>query len=133
MPKLITPGQWVQIDWTCEKCAVPMLATGTVFAGGLHEHQCPKCRRKAKLAHAYPYHEFVPSDGRLPFLARCVRGEVKPSAIDDYIDEWHRGSSGKGLYEFLGMTKQEYFEWVKDDKALKRIIQQHQNERAQVG
>ncbi len=34
--------------------------------------------------------------------------------IDDLIDEWHAGNSGKSLPEFLGMTDQEFKAWVEN-------------------
>jgi hypothetical protein len=34
--------------------------------------------------------------------------------VDDLIDLWHKGGGGTGkeLFEFLGWTREEYFEWV---------------------
>lgn len=32
--------------------------------------------------------------------------------IDDAIEYWHTHDTGNELYEYLGMTEQEYFDWV---------------------
>lgn len=33
--------------------------------------------------------------------------------IDDLIDQWHNGDSELSLHEYLGMTVEEYEEWMK--------------------
>ena len=32
--------------------------------------------------------------------------------IDDRIDKWHQGGTGQTLIEYLGMTRDEYRDWV---------------------
>lgn len=57
------------------------------------------------------------------FMGLCIAGKETPDSIDDYVDKWHSGSSHLGLVEFLGMTNQEYGEWVKKgDPVLEQII-----------
>ena len=42
-------------------------------------------------------------------------GEVDCDHINDYIEYWHKHDTGNGLQEFLGMTKDEFVNWVKTD------------------
>lgn len=35
-------------------------------------------------------------------------------ALNDLVDEWHESDSVQELYEYLGMTSEEYSDWVHD-------------------
>lgn len=59
------------------------------------------------------------------FIDKCVSGETTIDQIDDYIDEWHVSKEDNGeLYEFLGLTEEEYAEWMPTGKTevLERIV-----------
>ena len=56
------------------------------------------------------------------FIARCQMGEVLLDEIDDFIGEWHESDSESPIYEFLGMTRSEYFLWLKDTDILPFIV-----------
>lgn len=58
------------------------------------------------------------------FISLCVAGLASPDDIDDYVERWHAGQAGKGqaLSEYLGMSQQEYSDWVLDSDALAQII-----------
>jgi hypothetical protein len=56
-----------------------------------------------------------------PFMDQYLAGEVEPEAIDDFVDEWHEGEYTASLAEFLGMSDDEYWRWVKDANALPDI------------
>lgn len=60
------------------------------------------------------------------FIEKCLNGDVLCDDIDDYIDIWHESDSEDELFEFLGMTREEYALWVKDPDALPQIIANHQ-------
>lgn len=47
----------------------------------------------------------------LTFVELLKQGLVDYEDIDDYIVEWHKSSSNKTIYEFLGMTKEQYFKF----------------------
>ena len=49
----------------------------------------------------------------LAFVEAPKRGAADCDDIDDYIDEWHEGPYTCELYEFLGMTQQQFHEYVK--------------------
>jgi hypothetical protein len=54
------------------------------------------------------------------FMQRVRAGEVRDPAneIDDAIDAWHAGGSNMELHEFLGMTWEEYRQFVRDPEAI---------------
>lgn len=58
----------------------------------------------------------------MKFMDACISGDALLEEIEDFIDEWHEGDSEEELYEFLGMTKQEYAIWVENDAILKTIF-----------
>ena len=56
------------------------------------------------------------------FIKKCVTGDALLDDIDDYIDDWHRDGGGLSLYDFLGMTRNEYSLWVQDPSCLPFIV-----------
>lgn len=56
------------------------------------------------------------------FVNLCARGELLLDDIDDVIDRWHDSDSDDEIYEYLGMTKQEYRMWVHDPDILPFVI-----------
>ncbi len=61
---------------------------------------------------------------RYPKFADRVRYGVEDiSMIDDYIDEWHEGDSQEEIHEFLGLTIDQFLDWVAhNDEALKESL-----------
>jgi hypothetical protein len=57
----------------------------------------------------------------LPFFQRYLNGEVLAEDIDDFIDSWHENSDRKEIFEYLGMTKEEYSLWLHEPDSLPRI------------
>lgn len=55
------------------------------------------------------------------FLDLYLNGEVLGDEIDDFIDTWHANPGGKEIYEFLGMSKEEYSLWLRDPDTLPHI------------
>ncbi len=56
------------------------------------------------------------------FINECLYGNAEIDEIDDYIDYWHTHDIDMTLREFLGMTKMEYEEWLKNDDSIIRDI-----------
>jgi hypothetical protein len=56
------------------------------------------------------------------FVEKCLSREVGYDDIDDFIDQWHQAPQGKSVYDFLGMTRQEYALWVTEASVLPTII-----------
>ena len=68
------------------------------------------------------------------FMDLAVAGEFENPvvAIDDFVDEWHNRPDdgetiGESLHLFLGMTWQEYGEWVSHPKNLSKIIERRRS------
>ena len=55
------------------------------------------------------------------FLALYLNGEVLADDIDDFIDSWHEGSSAQEIYQFLGMSLEEYSLWIRNPEVLPLI------------
>lgn len=62
------------------------------------------------------------------FIQKCLTGEALFDDIDDYIDIWHDSQGDEPIYEFLGMTQEEYARWVKNPDCLSQIIIAHFND-----
>lgn len=62
------------------------------------------------------------------FISICIRGEVLPEEIDDFIEAWHNSDSKLELHDFLGMTWDEYSAWVADTSILPLIITSHRTQ-----
>lgn len=59
----------------------------------------------------------------MTFLEACQRGEASAEDIDDWIERWHTiDSQGMTLAAYLGMTEEEYSEWLHDSQAIHRFI-----------
>jgi hypothetical protein len=56
------------------------------------------------------------------FLNLSREGKVAPDDIDDFVDRWHEAQEGQELHDYLGMTMQEYAQWVRRPDALAEII-----------
>ena len=59
----------------------------------------------------------------LPFIDACLAGMTTPEAIDGWIEVWHRGDVGCELREALGMTVEEYANWMSAPSCLPLIIE----------
>ena len=59
------------------------------------------------------------------FIDSCLTGDALLDDIEDYIEYWHENDSDLELNEFLGMTPDEYAEWIKtgEDMVLRDIIE----------
>jgi hypothetical protein len=55
------------------------------------------------------------------FMEKYLAGEVEAEDIDDFVDEWHEEEHTASLAEFLGLSDDEYWRWVKDANALPDI------------
>ncbi len=61
------------------------------------------------------------------FIELCVKGLAEPGDVDVYVDRWHQGYDGrnKSLSNYLGMTEEEYSQWILNDRVLPKIIDDH--------
>jgi hypothetical protein len=58
----------------------------------------------------------------MTFLDAVLAGEISPDAIDDYVGRWHQSDTKMSLPSFLGLTEEEYHNWVADPDTLEHII-----------
>lgn len=68
------------------------------------------------------------------FMEQLVIGTAEPKDIHDWVGRWHDGpSDDMSLRAWLGMTKEEYEEWVRDEYCLPRLVEYriYQEEREQ--
>ena len=65
------------------------------------------------------------------FIEAYLAGEVNLDNLDDYIQHWHTNDTGNELREFLGMTSEEYTEWLKfgNGLSLRKILAARANEK----
>ena len=42
--------------------------------------------------------------------------------IETYIEDWHNSDEDVEIYEFLGMTEDEYMSWIEEPRLLRSII-----------
>ena len=68
------------------------------------------------------------------FLDLYSRGEASADDIDDFVDRWHDAqepwAKDLELYEYLGMTHEEYKVWLCDPLALPAILDARRSGRA---
>lgn len=66
---------------------------------------------------------------KLDFITACIKGKTYLGKINSYIEAWHKSEDGldKELFEFLGMSKDEYALWVERPDVLPFIIIAHKN------
>ena len=63
------------------------------------------------------------NDVEKTFVEMLQNGKCTANDIDVYIDKWHDEYNGtKKLYEYLGMTKQQYDRWMVEPDALESMF-----------
>ncbi|MEI2282438.1 hypothetical protein [Paenibacillus polysaccharolyticus] len=56
------------------------------------------------------------------FMDACLNGDALSEDIETYIEEWHESESTEEVFEYLGMTEEEYGLWVENDGILRSIF-----------
>ncbi|MFT5707958.1 MAG: hypothetical protein ACI9ES_002260 [Oceanospirillaceae bacterium] len=56
------------------------------------------------------------------FVSLCVEGHALCDDIDDFIDEWHDSDSNDEIFEFLGMSEEEYKLWLHEPDIIYYVI-----------
>jgi hypothetical protein len=56
------------------------------------------------------------------FVDLCLSGQAFAFEIDDFIDQWHKGTDRRALNDFLGFSEEEYAIWVERPEALNHIL-----------
>lgn len=60
----------------------------------------------------------------MTFVDYCLENPEEKPDIDEWVDRWHHGDGAEGqeLWDFLGFTREEYGEWVRDLSYEAKII-----------
>jgi len=61
------------------------------------------------------------------FIGRCLEGDVRIEAIDDFVEKWHESETSMPLHEYLGFTWDEYKLWAEQPQALRFILSARKN------
>lgn len=61
--------------------------------------------------------------GYATFIDCCQRGELKRTELDDLIAAWHSSTSKRPLRECIGLTVEEYEQFLLDNKFIEKIIE----------
>lgn len=64
------------------------------------------------------------------FVDDVISADAILDEIDDYLNDWHNSNTDATVYEYLGMTEEEYFLWVENDYLLKYIISAHEQSKS---
>lgn len=62
-----------------------------------------------------------------PFIDLCLAGKVQPDDIDDFVAAWHDGASSKDIWDFLGMSRDEYGRWMQNPTTLTDILDERRS------
>lgn len=63
------------------------------------------------------------------FVDSYLCGEAALDDVDDFIDFWHDNYlDGKSLIEYLGLTNEEYFDWIESERSLYDILSHKRNQ-----
>lgn len=60
---------------------------------------------------------------KLTFIEACLAGRTDPSQIDDWIETWHTQQTEAELHEYLGLSIDEYGQWLKTPACLTELIE----------
>jgi hypothetical protein len=58
------------------------------------------------------------------FMSKCFFGSEKAKNIDKYILKWKKEDTNKKLYEYLGMTLQEFIDYESGEKTVIEIVKE---------
>lgn len=57
------------------------------------------------------------------FIDMCLKGRRPPSDIDDFVEEWHEGLWEGGLRETIGLSFNDYLQWVRGEVTIEGILE----------
>lgn len=65
----------------------------------------------------------------MSFIDLCLSGDVLLDEVDDFVDRWHENeNTSLELYEYLGMSWDEYSLWAAKPSILPFILSARKNE-----
>lgn len=66
------------------------------------------------------------------FIDMCRQGTANPEDFDDFVEKWHQSESPLTIYEFLGMSVEEYAVVLTSDdvcECIKRLVEDGEEDR----
>jgi DNA-binding transcriptional ArsR family regulator len=63
------------------------------------------------------------------FAALYFEGRASADEIDDFVDDWHEGGTGMSLHDFLGLSREDYAQWVEQPDSLETALNERKHER----
>ncbi len=73
------------------------------------------------------YRKTMTEDRIKLFIELCIDGDASPDDISKYIQEWRDKDSTEPLEDYLGMTFEEFEEWLDHPQILVHIIGARKN------
>lgn len=64
------------------------------------------------------------------FMDLALSGHVLSDEIETYVELWHNSESEGELYDFLGMSPDEYYLWASDASLLEVILSARHSNRS---
>ena len=58
----------------------------------------------------------------MTYIEQVLDGTATAEDIDDFVDSWHDGSDDRQIHDYLGLTWEEYSNWVIAPDSLNHII-----------
>ena len=62
---------------------------------------------------------------RITFVEAAITGQVTSEALDDYIGDWHDGTSTEPLHTYLGFSWEDYAHWVEKPSCLEALLNRY--------
>jgi hypothetical protein len=61
----------------------------------------------------------------MSFVELVLSGQERPESIDKFVHDWHSrfDDDGATIFDYLGLTKEEYSKWVEDPNSLNEIFE----------
>ena len=56
------------------------------------------------------------------FMSLAMNGHILSDEIEDFVEIWHVSDSDQEIYDFLGMTFEEYSLWASDPNTIDVIL-----------
>ena len=63
------------------------------------------------------------------FMNLCIQGKASYKDVDEYVEYWHKSNTNLELHEFLGLTFEEYGQFIKED-CFNRLVESRRLESA---
>lgn len=56
------------------------------------------------------------------FMKDYLDGKITCDDLDLYVEQWHKHNGNENVYDFLGITEQQYMTWLKNPDDLEKEL-----------